>query len=377
MSHTEDAQPLVIDIGTGMIKAGFAGDDAPTAVFPTIIGRPRYPQAMVGIGQKDAFVGDDAISKRGMLNLERPIEHGRISNWDDMEKIMHHTFYQELRVASEEHPVLLTEPPLNPKGNREKMAEIMFETFNVPAMYVSLQGALSLYANGRHSGIVLDIGDGVNQIVPIHSGYVIREYIRQLDLGGHDLTDIMKDILGKRGYSFTTSAEFEIVRDIKEKLAYIATDYDQELSDSKYSSSAQRSYELPDGEVIQIGAERFMCPEVLFQPYLTGMKAVGIHQAIYNTIMKCDMEIRNDFFGNILVSGGSTCFPGFADRLTKEMKALAPRMKIAVVAPPERKYSCWIGGSVLSSLTAFQEKWISKGEYNESGAAIVHRKCLF
>lgn len=203
-----DEGAIVIDNGSGMCKAGFSGEDAPRAVFPSIVGRPMYPGIMVGTCNKDCYIGDDALSHRGVLSLRYPIEHGIVTNWDEMEKIWHHTFYNELRVAPDDKPVLLTEAPLNPKINREKMTQIMFETFNVPGLYVAIQAVLSLYASGRTTGIVMDSGDGVSHIVPIYEGYALPHAIERIDIAGRDLTDYLQRILLERGYNFSRSCKF-------------------------------------------------------------------------------------------------------------------------------------------------------------------------
>jgi len=374
----EEVTAVVIDNGSGMVKAGFAGDDAPRSVFSTIVGRPRVPGIMVGLDQKEVYVGSEAHQKRGVLRVEQPIEHGIVTNWDDMEKVWHHTLYTELRVSPEEHPLLLTEAPLNPKQNRERMTQIMFEVFNVPCLYVSMQGVCSLYASGRTTGVVLDSGDGVSHTVPIYEGFAIPHAIQRIHMAGRDLTSYLRDILKERGYTFTTPAELEIVRDIKETLCYVVADYDAAIKEADESKACEKNYELPDGRKILVGSERFRCAEILFNPALAKLDLEGVHKYCFDSVMKCDTDVRRDLFSNIIMSGGSTLFEGLTERMWHEIHQLAPtNNRIKVLAPPERLYSVWLGGSILASLATFQTMWITKTEYDESGGPqIIHRKCF-
>jgi actin-related protein len=370
---------LVIDNGSGLCKAGFSGEDAPRTVFPSIVGVPKVAGLMVGKDRQDSYVGQEAQERRGVLILKHPIEHGMITNWDDMEKVWHHTFYNELRVSPEEYNVLLTEAPQNPKANREKMTQIMFETFNTQGIYISIQAVLSLYSAGKTTGIVMDAGDGVSHFVPIYEGYSFPHAVGRINLAGRDLTKYLQSILSERGLHLTTSAEQEIVRDIKEKLTYVSLDFAKDLKDSEKTSACETKYEMPDGSEITVGSERFRCPEILFNPKMSGKEMMGIHEMTYDSIQKSEIDVRKELFSNILLSGGTTMFPNIAERLTMELQKLAPTSivdKVRVIANPERKYCVWVGGSILSSINNFQSMWITKSEYEESGPQVVHRKCF-
>ena len=370
---------IVIDNGSGTCKIGFSGDEKPKSVFPAIIGRPKY-KAHNTIYGEDFFVGDEACSSAGILNLKYPIDHGVVIDWDDMEKIWDYAIHKKLNADPTKHAVLLTEAPLNPRINREKMAELMFEKFKVPALYVGIQAILSLYASGRTTGLVLESGDGVTQAFPVYEAYTIKQGIRRRNLGGSDVTAWMTKLLAEKDHVFNTTAEKEIVRDLKEKLCYVALDFDAEMKNAETSSEINRSYQLPDDNIITIGNERFRCPELLFKPYLNGYEYEGIDKLLFDSIINCDINARKDLYENIILSGGNTKFGGFADRIKKEITALAPptmRVKVVTLSDYyEAKDVVWVGGSILASLATFPQKAITKDEFEEAGAQIVHRKCF-
>ncbi len=341
------------------------------------------------------------------------------TNWDDAETLWRHTFYNELRVDPSEHSVLLSEPPLNPHINREKTAQLMFESFNVPSMCLSVAAVLALFASGHLTGVVLDSGAALTDAVPIYEGHALPHAVQRLSIAGFDLTDNIYRLLVEAGYTFTCQAsERETPRNIKETMCYVAPHTISEpargaswlpiwnpnvissLSKSMAMPNTQMSrlppellkeialfrtydtahsapYELPDGQVLWVAHQRYMAPEPLFQPSLMHIEAHGVHMMTYNAIMACDVDIRKDLYGNMVLAGGNTLFPGMGDRLQKEMAFLAPStMKVRVISPPERKYLTWLGGSILASLSTFNTCLISRAEYDEFGGKIICRKCF-
>lgn len=366
----ESVQALVVDNGAYFCKAGFSGDDAPRGVFRSLVGRPVKPEVIIGKEQLDVYVGNQISGYEEVLNLQNPIERAEISNWEDMERLWHYCFFSELKVAPDEHPILLTTGPGRNKALRENMTQVMFETFNVPAFYVGIQQALALYASGRTTGIIADCGYEFISAVPIYEGFVLPHAVIKSKIGGKDLDNHLLNLLAGRGYQV---ADPSFITAIKESLCYVAVDYKQELE--KTSEVPEEPYSLPDGSVLKLKEEKFNCPELLFQPSIGNYNQVGLSECVNRAIQKCNNSIRKDLYGNVVFCGGTTLFPGIAERLTKEISPKA-NSQVTVDSPSERKYSVWIGGSILTSLSSFQQMWVSKAEYDESGPEIVHRKCF-
>ncbi|KAE8357312.1 actin family [Aspergillus caelatus] len=331
-----DIQPLVIDTGSGFFKSGFAGDDAPRSVISSVVGNPA---------------------------VNRPYQRGIVTNWDDMETICRNIFYNELHVATEEHPVVMSEAIGNPRQNRERMTQMLFETFNNPAIYLASQPVLSLYASGLQTGVVIESGDGVTQIVPIHENVTSPNTFSKIDdLAGIDITDYLAN---------TLNCEDQIAKEIKENCCHVALDFDSELD-----ASENQSFHLPDGQQITLGTQRFCAPEALFQPdKILSIDRPGIHQVVHDAIQKFDSHVQAQLYRNIVPAGGSTLFPGFIDRLGKEIFDLAPSANPNIITPKDQQYSAWVGGSILASLSTFQNLWVSKQEYDDEGPSVVHKKC--
>ena len=375
----EDQPNIVVDVGSGSIKAGFTSDDAPRAVVPSVIGRAKHSRLEgLSLESQNSMMGDQAISSRGLLHLEYPMESGQIKNWDAFESLLQFTFTNELRTDVSEAKVLFSEPSLNSLSQREKLTQIMFENHSVQAMYMYNQCILSLFASGRACGMVLDVGEGVCQTVPIYEGFVLKRGISRYSLAGRDINEHLALLLRERGWSFQTPSQMESVRSIKEQLGFVSLDYEADLRRSRESSALETVYELPDGEIITLASERFRCTEALFNPSLLEIEAPGLHDIVHNSITRCAIDLRSMLRTNILLSGGSTMFNNLPERLRSEVKNLCPFSQVVnVVAPIDRKYSTWIGGRLVASLSTFQSTWITKDQYDECGPNIATQgRCL-
>lgn len=382
MTDSRGNKVIVCDNGTGFVKCGYAGSNFPAHIFPSLVGRPivRAKTDIEGIEVKDLMVGDEAVQLRSMLEISAPMENGMVRNWEDMEHVWDYTFNEKMKIDPTTSKVLLTEPPLNPSKNREKMVQIMFEKYQFQGVYIAIQAVLTLYAQGLLTGVVIDIGDGVTHIVPVYEGFALPHLTRRLNVAGRDITRYLIKLLLLRGYAFNASADFETVREMKEKLCYVAYDIDLEQRLANETTVLVENYTLPDGRVIRVGGERFGAPEVLFQPHLIDVEGMGVAELLYDCIKSADIDTRAEFYKHIVLSGGSTMYPGLPSRLEREIKQIylervlqgdtnrLSNFKIRIEDPPRRKHMVFLGAAVLADLMKDNEDtWISKAEYDEQG----------
>jgi len=380
---------VVCDNGTGFVKCGYAGSNFPSHIFPSLVGRPiiRATTKVGNIEVKDLMVGEEASALRSMLEVKYPMENGIVRNWDDMLHVYDYTFGRDkMNIDPTNSKILLTEPPMNPMKNREKMVEVMFEKYGFHGVYIAIQAVLTLYAQGLQTGVVVDSGDGVTHICPVFEGFSLPHLTRRLDIAGRDITKYLIKLLLLRGYAFNHSADFETVRIMKEKLCYVAYDVEQEQRLALETTVLVESYTLPDGRIIKVGGERFEAPEALFQPHLINIEGVGVAELLFNTIQAADIDTRSEFYKHIVLSGGSTMYPGLPSRLERELKQLylervlkgdtskLSKFKIRIEDPPRRKHMVFLGGAVLADIMKNKDSfWMTREEYSEKGIRVLEK----
>lgn len=374
---------VVSDNGTGFVKCGFAGENIPRYVFPSMVGRPMLraeEEVIDDVVLKDVLVGEDAARIRQGLEINYPVENGTVRNWEDMEHLWDYTFDEKLGINPAEKKILLTEAPMNDKKNREKMVEMMFEKYNFKGVQVSVQAVLTLYAQGLLTGVVVDSGDGVTHVVAVHSGYALPHLTRRLNVAGRSITQYLIKLLLLRGYAFNRTADFQTVQEIKEKFCYCALDPVKERKLAHETTVLMESYELPDGRTIKIGGERFEAAEALFNPAVLDDEQPGISDMVFDMIQAADLDLRADFYKQIVLSGGSTMYPGLPSRLEHDIRKryLAEVLKgdtkrlskfrLRIEDPPRRKHFVFLGASVLGDIMASRDEfWMTKDDYKESG----------
>ena len=353
-------ESIIIDNGTNTIKAGFSDDDMPRVVIPTVLGKPFSNTGGVPEEEEedineqiDIFVGEEALNKGGTLQLSRPISKGEIKDYSTMELIWKHIFYNELLTETKTHSVIVTEAPFAPSDNKKQMAEVLFDKLGVESLYIINTSSLALYANGKTTGTV------------------------KVDTGGKDLTDYFCHIIGLRDDNdkFVNEGQKSMINELKEKICEVAEDYDSQVKKC-IDSKIVETHTLPDGSKVKITHEKYQCPELLFQPQFFQKDHFGLHEQTFKSIKKCDEDIEKDLFQNVILCGGSSLFMKIRKKFEKELQSLAPTGKtVKVIAPPERKYSSWLGGAILSSLTDFKNTmFVSKKEWSEIGDGILYDK---
>jgi len=311
-----------------------------------------------------------------MLKITYPLENVIVQDWNDIDHIWNYTFKEKLKVKTSECKILLTEPPLNPHSNRIQMMQKMFETYQFQGVYLSIQAILTLYAQGLLTGVVVDSGDGVTHIVPVYEGFSLPAHTARLNVAGRDVTRYLIKLLLLRVYAFNRTADFETVRQMKELLCYVGYDLELEKKLADDTTVLVAKYKLPDGRVIRIGRERYMAPECLFTPALIDHECPGMSEALFNVINGTDLDLRQPLYDHIVLSGGTTMYPGLPSRLEKDLrhfyktklKTGDKELKCRIEDPPRRKHMVFLGGAVLAYIMRDKDTfWVSRKEYQEKG----------
>ncbi|NXA56038.1 ACTL9 protein, partial [Nothocercus julius] len=363
---------VVIDIGTGSFKAGFAGQQKPTSEIGTLVACPSRQSLGHVRAQPQTFFREKALH-HDYVDVIGLTPSGITINWEAAEILWQHMFDHDLMVPAEEHALLITDPLLSPSTNKEKMVELAFESLHSPGIYIASQSVLSVYAHGQTSGLVVDTGYAVTHTVPVDEGYSLSHAVERMDIAGSHMTHYLMKLLRDSGYMLS-EAMTQVIEDIKHKCCYVASDFENEcyLPEAFYTVD----FPLPDGQTISLGKQRFQCPEVLFNPpQAHGISYVGIHEMTQRSLNKVPEAVREKMWQNILLCGGSSLFEGLEKRFSSELQKMPSQAKIRVSAIPLRRYSAWMGGSILASLKNFQSFWIRKEDYSEHGSYIVHQKC--
>ena len=378
--------PLIIDIGSGEIKAGYSGDEKPKIIFKNFIGEPKYKKVLRPFSKEnqeinEQYIGEDCDKYMGVIKLRYPVKHGIFRTEQDILLVFNY-LYTKLGLNSEEiqqHPVLITEPLLNPYSNREKIADCLFENVGVPALFFSSQPILSLFSTSNTSGTVLESGEGVTQSCVVYEGYSLPNSYERFDYGGVDVSENLKTLLKKRGYQFNNSTDLRLINEIKENSCFcLSNNMNIDISNAKKGLNKYlMNYYLPDGMAISIGEERLLAPEILFHPENMGKEFLSMPDIVLSSINKVDLQLRQKSYENILVTGGNILIKGLEAKLREEIESKTYKnLCINLKSTPNPKFSCWMGGNMISTLEIFKKMWVSKNEWNEKGNRIVHIKAI-
>lgn len=378
--------PIIVDIGSGEVKAGFSGEENPKIVFKNYFGVPKYNKVLRTFNNEnkdvnEKYIGEDCDKYMGLIKLHFPVKNGVFQNDQDILSLFNH-IYSKLEISSQEikeHPILVTEPILNPYENREKIASVLFDNLGVPALFVASQPILSLFSTSSTTGVILESGEGVTQSCVVYEGYSIPCSYERYNYGGADVTEYLKYLLKKRGYNFYNSTEFRLVNEIKENSCFcFGGNVKNDIGDSKKSLNKNLiNYYLPDGNSIPIGDERLLSTEILFKPEYIGKEYLSLPDMIISSVNKVDIQLKQKLYENIILSGGNTGFNGLNEQMNSELKnKLTKNMKINLQKNDKPQYCCWEGGNIISTLEIFKKMWATRSDWNEKGSNIVHIKTI-